>query len=54
MKQKADIIITMNIDLASKKLTVRDITTKTFIPNNPKAKLMYYLNCISEVLISIN
>ena len=40
----------MNIDLASKRFTVKDVTRKVYIPGNPKAKLMYYLSCISEVL----
>ena len=40
----------MNIDLAEKKVTVKDITTEVIVPGNPKAKLMYYLECISVVL----
>ena len=40
----------MNIDLAEKKVTVKDITSETIVPGDPKAKLMYYLYCISEVL----
>ncbi len=40
----------MNIDLAKKKVTVKDITTEVIVPGNPKAKLMYYLECISVVL----
>ena len=40
----------MNIGLASKRFTVKDVTRQVFIPGNPKAKLMYYLNCISGVL----
>ena len=40
----------MNIDLAEKTVTVKDITTKVIVPGNPKAKLMYYLECISVVL----
>ena len=40
----------MNIDLAEKEVTVKDITSETFVPGDPKAKLMYYLNCISVVL----
>ena len=40
----------MNIGLTSKRIAVRDTTREVFIPGNPKAKLMYYLNCISVVL----
>ena len=40
----------MSIGLASKRFTVKDTTRQVFIPGNPKAKLMYYLNCISGVL----
>ena len=40
----------MSIGLASKRFTVKDITIRVFIPDNPKAKLMYYLSCISNVL----
>ena len=42
----------MNLDLATNKLTVKDTTVEVFIPDNPKAQLMYYLNCISEVLMT--
>ena len=40
----------MNIDLTSKKLTVKDTTHEVFIPGNPVAQLMYYLNCVSSVI----
>ena len=40
----------MNIDFAQNTFKVKDITVKVFVPENPKAKLMYYLNCISQVL----
>ena len=40
----------MNIDFAQNTFKVKDITVKVFVPGNPKAKLIYYLSCISEVL----
>ena len=40
----------MNINFAQNTFKVKDITVKVFVPENPKAKLMYYLNCISQVL----
>ena len=40
----------MNIDFAQNTFKVKDITVKVFVPGNPKAKLMYYLSCISKVL----
>ncbi len=40
----------MSIDFAQNTFKVKDITVKVFVPGNPKAKLMYYLNCISGVL----
>jgi len=40
----------MNINLAETNVTVKDITTEVIVPGDPKAKLMYYLNCISVVL----
>ena len=40
----------MNIDLASRRFTFRDTSRETFIPENPIAKLMYYLHCVSGVI----
>ena len=40
----------MNIGLASKKLIIKDTTREVFIPGNPVAQLMYYLNCVSCVI----
>ena len=40
----------MNIDFAQNTIKVKDITTEVIVPGNPKAKLMYYLECISVVL----
>ena len=40
----------MNLDLAANKLTIEDNTVEVNVPNNTKAQLMYYLNCVSEVL----
>ena len=40
----------MNIDLASRKFTVRDTTREIIIPGNPVGQLMYYLNCVSSVI----
>ena len=40
----------MSAHFTSNKLRIRDTSNKVNIPNNPKAKLMYYLNCISCVL----
>jgi len=40
----------MNIDFAQNTIKVKDITSETIVPGDPKAKLMYYLYCISVVL----
>ena len=40
----------MELQLASNKLTIRDTSKETTVPDNPKAKLMYYLHCVSCVV----
>ena len=42
----------MELQLASNKLTIRDTTITVTVPDNPKAKLMYYLKCVSSVVIA--
>ena len=40
----------MSAFLASRKLTIKDTSIDTTVPNNPKAKLMYYLACVVSVI----
>ena len=40
----------METYLTTKKLTIRDTSKETTVANNPKAKLMYYLYCVSCVV----
>ena len=40
----------MNIGLASKKFTFKDTSRRVFVPRNPVAQLMYYLDCVSGVI----
>ena len=42
----------MAAQLTSKKLTIKDTTVAIIIPNNPKAELMYYLDCVATVLMT--
>ena len=42
----------MAAQLTSKKLTIKDTTVAITIPNNPKAELMYYLDCVATVLMT--
>ena len=40
----------MNIDLASRKVIIRDTSREVTIPGNPIGQLMFYLNCVSCVI----
>ena len=36
--------------LVRERVGIKDITRKVTVPNNPKAKLMYYLDCVAVVI----
>ena len=40
----------MSATFVGKEVKIRDYIYPTTVPNNPHAKLMYYLNCVSEVV----
>ena len=40
----------LSAQLTSNKLTIRDTTISTVVPDDPKAKLIYYIHCICCVL----
>ena len=41
----------MSITIGQRKeMSIKNTTTKTTVPNNPTAKLMYYLNCVNTTL----
>ena len=40
----------MSAFLASRKLTIKDTSIDTTVPNNLKAKLMYYIHCVASVI----
>ena len=40
----------MSAFLTSRKLSIRDTSVDATVPNNPKARLMYYINCVASVI----
>ena len=40
----------MSASLRTNRIAIKDISSTTIVANNPKARLMYYLNCVSVVL----